>query len=98
MSSSQVSLIHELRHHLLSLGQHSHLHSVAGEDKTRNMHRGISYPGLEVVHITAVIFSCIELSYVVHLTTGDSGKCRQGMWLAHIRNLRQKVQTKFIVS
>ena len=55
-------LIHELRHHLLFLGQDSHLHSVAGGNKTRNMYRGISCLGVEVLHITLAIFPCAELS------------------------------------
>lgn len=55
-------LIHELRHHLLFLGQDSHLHSEAGGNKTRNMYRGISCLGVEVLHITLAIFLCAELS------------------------------------
>ena len=75
-------LIHELRHHLLFLGQDSRQHSVAGGNKTTNMYKGTSCLGVEVLHITLAIFPCAELQLSGSFNYGVSGKYRLAMWPA----------------
>lgn len=75
-------LIHELRHHLLFLGQDSHLHSVAGGNKTRTMYRGISCLGVEMLHSTLALFLVQSSKLSGSFNYSVSGKYRLVMQLA----------------